>query len=596
MVNILVIGSPSLDTLHFNQQTVEAPGGAGLYTAMAAHRSGANVSLFAPRPNPMPPSLLAVNARLTAWLGPTISPDDLPHFTISHHGDKAEYLEFFVGAEAEFDASMLNFDVSGYDAIHIIPLGNAKKQQSFIKACRKHGGKFISAGTFFRDVSERRKEVLENISLTDVFFMNEEEAVCLFGSLTNAKTECGKILYLTLGEKGVIVVQGEHQTHLKAIPAKVLDPTGAGDTFCGAALFHLVAGMHPIMAAYQAMALAAQEIEFAGATALLQDAPPPTLGLDLRVSIDEAQVDRVASIISKLPEAHPYNFVGNDFPPVNHPATLDYFFCTILQQFGFWQAENGHYQNALIAPINGEMLKGSFYLFRAYLRQLAENASFFTPAGQANINLEQYTALLKDDNGKDVMPVLPLHYDLARRYGQDMITLGYQAEHILACALQSSTPLKTFFRFLDQISGYKEDPLRKKSGLLALTLNQRPEVFFEFGSAESVAPVIDYHAMRSALRLGLVQVHDKHLLQKLQLRKLVEDDEEWAVRFATYLMQQKVVSASGKSQGAVDWFFFNYMRSRCYENEKPACNSCAADPICAHQKELFQPVFRTTFY
>jgi hypothetical protein len=32
---------------------------------------------------------------------------------------------------------MLNFDVSGYDAIHIIPLGNAKKQQSIIKACRK---------------------------------------------------------------------------------------------------------------------------------------------------------------------------------------------------------------------------------------------------------------------------------------------------------------------------------------------------------------------------------------------------------------------------------------------------------------------------
>jgi hypothetical protein len=99
MVNILVIGSPSMDTLHFNNQTVKTAGGAGMYTAMAAHRSGAKVSIFAPRPDPMPESLSAINARLTAWLGPTITPDELPRFTISHQGDKATYLEFYVGAE-----------------------------------------------------------------------------------------------------------------------------------------------------------------------------------------------------------------------------------------------------------------------------------------------------------------------------------------------------------------------------------------------------------------------------------------------------------------------------------------------------------------
>jgi hypothetical protein len=45
----------------------------------------------------------------------------------------------------------------------------------------------------------------------------------------------------------------------------------------------------------------------------------------------------------------------------------------------------------------------------------------------------------------------------------------------------------------------------------------------------------------------------------------------------------------------VDWFFFN-SRRRCPEMTEPICEHCQVDPICAHRKELFQPVIRTTFY
>jgi hypothetical protein len=72
-------------------------------------------------------------------------------------------------------------------------------------------------------------------------------------------------------------------------------------------------------------------------------------------------------------------------------------------------------------------------------------------------------------------------------------------------------------------------------------------------------------------------------------------DEEWAVRYAAYIAIEQVADISGKSAGAVDWFFFN-SRKRCPEMTKPICEECQIDPICAHQKELFQPVMRTTFY
>ena len=52
MNHLLVIGGASFDVLHLQDQTVATAGGAGMYTAMAARRCGAPVSLFGPRPDP----------------------------------------------------------------------------------------------------------------------------------------------------------------------------------------------------------------------------------------------------------------------------------------------------------------------------------------------------------------------------------------------------------------------------------------------------------------------------------------------------------------------------------------------------------------
>jgi hypothetical protein len=148
---------------------------------------------------------------------------------------------------------------------------------------------------------------------------------------------------------------------------------------------------------------------------------------------------------------------------------------------------------------------------------------------------------------------------------------------------------------MDQVGGYKEDPLRKKSVLLAMILAQRPERFLQIGSDEHVPPVIDYHLMRSCLRIGLLGIVEAELDAKLRARQLLEPEEEWAVRYAAYEAIQALAERSGKSMGAVDWFFFN-ARRRCPEMTEPDCAHCQVDPVCAHRKELFQPVIRTSFY
>jgi hypothetical protein len=306
-------------------------------------------------------------------------------------------------------------------------------------------------------------------------------------------------------------------------------------------------------------------------------------------------VRKVAEVISTLSEASPFQFVSPELPPVGHPKALDFFFAATLQQFSFWSERNNHYHQPLIARIGGLEQKGSDYLWEAYRCRVEGDADFCSPERQANLSREELLEVFRADNGNDPMPALDLHLEQAHHYGRDMLALQLTPQAVLGQALASAQPLQTFVELLDQIGGYKEDPLRKKSSLLAMILNQRPENFLPLRDDEQVAPVIDYHALRSCLRIGLIDVIDERLKNKLINRQIVSPADEWAVRYAAYRAIEKVVVLSGKSTGAVDWFFFG-ARKRCLEMSEPDCRSCQVDPVCAHRKELFQPVLRTNYY
>jgi sugar/nucleoside kinase (ribokinase family) len=596
MNRLLVIGGASFDRLHLQDRTVESVGGVGMYTAMAAHRSGAQVAIFSIRPDPCPEWLQPVAGRLAEWLGPPVSPAQLPQFEISYHGGKTEYLNVSLGAIATLSPTMLPADLSRYDLVHVAQREDPAVQLSFIQACRQRGAGQISAGTYPADAVERPQGVRAVIAQSDYFFMNDLEAGAVFGSLEAARTEPGQVLFVTLGKQGACILQGETATTIPGVPATVLDPTGAGDTFCGATLAHLLQNQHPIMAARRAVALAGEMIGQVGPAALLSQEPPPEVPLDPRVQVNEGQVRRVAKIISTLPEAPPYPWVGPTLPPAGHPRALEYLFAATLQQFSFWTVREDRYHLPLIAPIGGIELKGSDYLWSAFTRALENDAGFCAPERQAALTREELLAVFRADDGRDPMPALDLHLDQARAYGRDMLALQLTPRAVLDRALASPQPLQTFLRTLDHVGGYKEDPLRKKSSLLALALHDRPERFLPLQDEERIAPIIDYHIMRSCLRMGLIDVLDGELEAKLMQRQVVSPAGEWAVRYPAYLAYDGLLTHSGRSPSAVNGLLFGNARKRCPEMTEPQCQSCPFDPVCAHRKAFFQPVLRTSFY
>lgn len=590
---LLIIGGASLDLLRFAGRAEPSIGGAGLYTALAAQRAGASVTMFAPRPEPMPAELAPV-AECVNWIGPIVPPDQLPRFEIAHYGSgKAELVNARWGAESQLTPANLPTEKLPAAIVYCGPLADPARQLAYLRHFKSRGYR-TAVGTYGHAVKQFREIVQQLFVEADIFFCNANEATMLFGSVERAKTIPGKLLFITRSADGAIVVQGNHQTAVPSIAIDELDPTGAGDTFCGTTLALLAQGAHPICAAQQATVCAAEMVTAVGPTMLLRQPPLPAIPNDPRVEINYAQITRVAELITRMDAVEPFDFVGADFPRVGEPRALEFFFAGTAQQFGFWFDDGARYTRPFTAQLNGRALKGSDFLWAAHKRWLEADANGLTPAGQAHITRDEFARRYASDD-ETTLPMLDEHWQCTRNYGRELLALGWTSAEIVARANESDKPLRAFLAQLDHVGGYKEDPLRKKATLLAIILQQRPEKFLRDDSGETVPPIIDYHLQRSCLRMGLIEVNDARLQQSLVNRELLAAEDEWAIRRAAYDALERLQRASGKSMGAVDWFFFG-ARRRCPEMTEPDCAHCAADPVCAHRKELFQPVRRTTFY
>ena len=314
------------------------------------------------------------------------------------------------------------------------------------------------------------------------------------------------------------------------------------------------------------------------------------------IAIDDSRTEAVArklSAVSGLPS--PTFDDDGIFPPVGSPLALDIFFAVTLHQYGFWTDDGRGYIAPVYAPAGGRSLKGADFVWASALLASRRDAAVFSPDHQASMSHAGLASLFSDDQGKCPLPVFESHLRLARGYGGDMLSLGLPPAEVVERSNASDHPLGEFLSMVTQLTGYREDPLRKKAMLLAVILASRPERFLGVTDVEHWSPIVDYHMQRSALRTGMVRVVSAELDSKLRERRFVTKEEESAVREAVYGCLLGVMRGSGKSLAEVDAFFFG-SRKTCPEMEEPRCEECVLEEVCAKEKGLFQPVFSTTFY
>ncbi len=589
---LLVVGGASLDLIHVDGSPMPTAGGAGLYTALAAARAGVEVTMLAPVPDPMPPELAAAT-RVLRWVGPTVGIDGLPRFEIAYdaHGSVTLFREH-LGAEPEMHPGLLDLVDDLPACAYCVPFMDARLQRSFIDALRERGCLTV-AGTYGKAARADTELVRSTLAVADLSFCNADEEAVLFTG--DASPATGHLRFVTRGARGVTVHQGGHHTEVVGEPAVMVDPTGAGDTFCGTAVARVLLGDHPVEAARRANAAAAEMVGALGPTALWQDGPPPLPTVDPRARVDADAVRRLAALVAARPDLQGFDFTGDLFPGVGEPAAPAWFAAATLQQFGFWYERDGRWAGSMVATMDGAPRKGSDYLWAVYRRWQLRDPEAMTPAAQAALTAAQWHSIAADDAGHDPFPEPALCVEAAQAYGRSLLDLGCTLEELLVAANATARPMAALLTLLDHVGGYREDPLRKKAALLGVILRQRPERLLAEADGDDAPPIVDYHVQRSSMRTGMVVADDPPLAAKLAGRAALTAGEEEAVRRATFAAVAALAALSGRPMGTVDWFLFQ-MRHRCPEASTPVCGECPADAACGHHLALFQPVRRTTFY
>jgi ribokinase len=265
-----VVGAISIDRLHLvTGETVAAVGGAGLYTALALAAGGVATALFAPHSEPAPEPLRAATAGLLQ-LGPRVPPGGLARLEIAHHGGgRATLVAADWGAAARLEPEQLPERAAAVETLHVAALPTPVQQRRFVAWAREHGVPRLSSGTFARAVEADRGGVGELLAACDAFFMNENEARLLYGALDAAPRPPRGAVFVTRGRRGARVLEPQRNSDVPAVDAEEIDPTGAGDAFCGAALAALACGADAVEAARAGARLAAAVVAAVGPAALL---------------------------------------------------------------------------------------------------------------------------------------------------------------------------------------------------------------------------------------------------------------------------------------------------------------------------------------
>lgn len=258
MSKITVVGSINMDLVTsslrvpeagetvFGQDFAMVAGGKGANQAVAAGRLSNEADeiqfIGAVGDDLFGRDLLAnfeANQVLTEFVGTVPQSTGIAQITLF---DEDNRIIIVAGANNEVKASQFDKEWELLKASDLVILQNEIPHETnlaIVKFCRKHNVKVLYNPAPARDTD------LEMIDYVDFISPNEHESKELFPDMTleQALEKYPNQLLVTLGVRGVTFYDGEKIQLVPAIKAKVVDTTGAGDTWNGAFGFALTRGL-----------------------------------------------------------------------------------------------------------------------------------------------------------------------------------------------------------------------------------------------------------------------------------------------------------------------------------------------------------------
>ena len=240
--NIFFLGHISMDSIKNINGSNYQPGGAALYSAMAAKTLLDDVNLI---------SIIGddyeFHDALQEFPKRYIKIFKMPstRFVINYNEQwEAEYVSVGFGAGSRLSISNIPSEILGTKSIfHLCPLRPSKVERFVKKIKDLSPDTTISINTWIGYMkNSKSREILKKIAgETDFFILNESEAKILTqtSSVSSAmRLIKAKVVIITLGDLGTIIKKEKSIQFAPSLNYQphIVDTTGAGDVWCGSFL------------------------------------------------------------------------------------------------------------------------------------------------------------------------------------------------------------------------------------------------------------------------------------------------------------------------------------------------------------------------
>jgi sugar/nucleoside kinase (ribokinase family) len=241
----LIVGSIAFDTLHIaNRCHAKVLGGAATYAALAASQF-APVQLVGVVGRDFPDSATKLlRSRNIDLAGLEVADGETFHWEGRYSEDLStrETLRTDLNVFADFRPKI----PSSFRAAPFVMLGNIDPTLQFEVLEQIDKPRFVLADTMNLWIDIRQAELKKLCGRIDMLVLNDEEARQLSDEknlvhAARALSALGpKHVIIKKGEHGALLFQGDDVFAIPALPlSKVVDPTGAGDSFAGGLIGHL---------------------------------------------------------------------------------------------------------------------------------------------------------------------------------------------------------------------------------------------------------------------------------------------------------------------------------------------------------------------
>ena len=285
MNDVTILGYLSIDSLSHNDGAAfQQPGGAALYAALGARRTGATIAIVASVGPDWPEGWTRalsgcgiMTHRVTRRADPTRRTQILhgPGLRQSPHFGREDWLAATLAHQP---------DPSGADGRVLV--ATPMPVSALAGILDAAGDRAVVADTSEWVAANQAADLHALLSRLTVFAPSCEETRLLCPGLDDdqaalALAALGPCLVQKRGAQGLVVVQGTDLNRLPAHPAQVVDPTGAGDAVVGAIAAGLARGLTPFAAAQAAMAIGAMAVSGLGPSGLGLRVPDQTLSEEI---------------------------------------------------------------------------------------------------------------------------------------------------------------------------------------------------------------------------------------------------------------------------------------------------------------------------